>query len=111
MPFGWFSTGPPLYRMQLFIEFGWPAGIIEAFFGGMPCGPLALDGVMGATLPKPPSGKWSGNACFHQALIKFSLNPSRISGRGYNTSRKTAIWRRGHVTTGGAHAPADAEDP
>jgi hypothetical protein len=29
--------------MQLFIEFGWPAGIIEAFFGGMPRGLLAKD--------------------------------------------------------------------
>jgi hypothetical protein len=38
-----------------------------------------------------PSGKPGSN----------SKQIYRISGRGYSTSRKTAIWRRWHVATGG----------
>jgi hypothetical protein len=58
--------------------------------------------LQGSGLSTPFFIKRSSNS--HQ--IRF-----RVSRRGYNASRKTAIWRQRHVATGGAHAPADAEDP
>jgi hypothetical protein len=52
-----------------------------------PCGSLALGEVMGAILPKLPSGEFSGEVFSLQTLLRYL-------GRGYNTSRKTANWRR-----------------
>src|SRR5262245_28226269 len=81
------------------------------------CGYLPLGEVMGAILPKPPSGRLSDEAFSHQILIKpfqeYLGRPYNIGylGRGYNASRKTATWRRLNVATGDAHAPADAEHP
>jgi hypothetical protein len=49
----------------------------------------------GAILPKPPSGKWSGNTCFHRILVK-SLQGIGAWVQYKSENRNWATRARGH---------------